>query len=230
LTTNAVGQLVDLERQQRRGDDEGQVLGPALLQPQPDRLHALDRRVDEDHGREEVQARRSHRERLVDVGDQAVLALCGARDRPAVEVADHAVEGVPQVRAVGGEDEDRDAEERQDHEVQRAIDGDEAQHDLVAQGPAAQRQRDLLAPREVLAHGRFGRGHRDPAVAAQAAMPAHPVDDARHQRFGRPQLRDIEPEQLVARQAAHEQLPAQPGDEARIDALATRRHRLPGPR
>ena len=114
-----VGQLVDLERQQRRRDEEGQVLGPAALVPQADGLDALDRGVGEDDDGEQVQLRGLQREELVDLAEQAVMGVSAAGHGAALEVGDDAVEAVAEGRPMRGEEQDREAEEPEDEEVQR---------------------------------------------------------------------------------------------------------------
>ena len=81
-----------------------------------------------------------------------------------------------------GEHEDRDRERAEHDEVQRAVDRDQPQDDLVAQRLAARRQLDLGALRRGVAGRRARRRQRQPRVAAQAAVPAHPVDLARDER------------------------------------------------
>src|SRR4051794_4487544 len=68
-------ELVDLERQERRRRDEGEVLGPALLEPEADRLGAFEQRVGADARGRQSQLRRLEREELVErVQDAVVLA------------------------------------------------------------------------------------------------------------------------------------------------------------
>ena len=119
-------ELVDLERQQRGRDEEGQVLGPAPLVPQADRLDALDRGVDEDDDREQVQLRGLQREELVDLAEQAVMGVSAAGDGAALQVGDDAVEAVAEGRAMRGEQQDREAEQPEHEEVHGPVDRDQA--------------------------------------------------------------------------------------------------------
>ena len=128
------------------------------LVPEADGLDALDGRVGEEDRAEQVQVRGRGREEPVELVQQAVVGVPLAGDRAAGEVRGHLVEGRAQLVAVGAEDEDDHAEQRQREEVQRAVDRDQAQDDPVAQRLAAQRQLDLVALARVLARGRARAG------------------------------------------------------------------------
>src|SRR5436190_3667908 len=107
-----------------------------------------------------------------------------------------------------------------------AVDGDEAQDDLVAQRLAAQREVDLVPRRWELARGRDGRIDREPRVAAQAAVPARSVDGARDKRILGGELARVDADQLVARQPADEQLVVKARPEAaRLDQVDTGKRR-----
>jgi hypothetical protein len=91
--------------------------------------------------------------------------------------------------------------------VEGAVDRDQAQHHLVAQGAPAERELDLVAVGRVLPRGRGRRLEREPAVAAQAAVPAQPRGAlAGEQRVLGTELGRVEADQLVAREAADDQL------------------------
>ena len=91
--------------------------------------------------------------------------------------------------------------------MEGAVDGDQPEDDLVAQGTATQRQLDLGPVRRVLACGLGGRGEGQPAVAAQAAVPAQARGTvAGNQRVLGTQLSRVEADELVARDAADDQL------------------------
>ena len=241
-----MGELVDLDGQQRGGDDEGQVLGPAALVPQADRLDALDRRVDEDHRGEEVKARGLQREELVDLAQQPVLAVAAAGHGAALQVGDDAVEALAEGGAMRGEEQDRDAEQPEDEEVQGAVDRDQAQDDLVAQRASAQRQLDLVAAGRVLARGRRRRrgGPASCRSAGSGTSARRPISRTTS-ASSLAHLRGIEADELVARHAADQQLPMQARDEAcgaRADSgrrsggvghapkVPARRRRAPRPR
>ena len=107
-----------------------------------------------------------------------------------------------------------------------AVDGDEAQDDLVAQRLAAQREVDLVPRRRELARGRDGRIDREPRVAAQAAVPARSVDGARDERILGGELARVDADQLVASEPADEQLVVKARPEAaRLDQVDTRTRR-----
>ena len=149
----AVGDLVDLERQQDRRREEREVLGPALHVPQADRLDSLEHAEGEQPDPDLAQRPRAQREQLVElVQDPDVAAgLDRAAGDAALQVGEDPVVGVAQAVLVTGERDHRDPEQHEDHEVKRAVDRDQAQHDLVAQRLAAQRHRDLVAFRRMLA-------------------------------------------------------------------------------
>ena len=65
-----VRQVVDLVGQAKRGDDHGEVLAPALDQPQPDALDDLDHRVRAEPDRDVAQLPGVHRESLVEQAEQ----------------------------------------------------------------------------------------------------------------------------------------------------------------
>ena len=92
--------------------------------------------------------------------------------RLAGDVGGHAQHGVAQVGAVGAEQQDRERQQREPDEVRRSVDRDQPQDDLVAQRPPAQRQLDLVARRRHVARGRLRHGKGQPAVTAQAPVPA----------------------------------------------------------
>src|SRR5207248_3868350 len=75
-------------------------------------------------------------------------------------------------------------------------------------------QHEVVERPEVVACRIGGRRERQPAVAAQAAVPADPVCLAQHERVLVPHLADVEPDQLVAAHAAGEQLVVEPGYKA----------------
>ena len=57
--------------------------------------------------------------------------------RATLQVGHDAVERVAQLLAVGAEHQDHRAQQTEDQEVERAVDRDQPQDDLVAQRPAA---------------------------------------------------------------------------------------------
>src|SRR5580704_19053748 len=72
---DALGQLVDLIRDEDDGGDEGQVFGPPAAQPQPDRLRALQDRISGDGSPSHVQVGNADREQIVQVVNDAVIAV-----------------------------------------------------------------------------------------------------------------------------------------------------------
>jgi len=209
-----VGDLVELEREQRRRGDERQVLRPALPQPQPDRLDALDDREQRHEDADPLERPVVDREQPPDLGEDPVLA----RLRPAeavLEVGDRAEDRLAQLVLVLEEGEDQDRQRGEDDEVQRAVDRDQPQHDLVAQRAPAERQLELVAAGRERPRRRRRRRQGDPAVAAQAAVPAGPVV-ARpgEDRVLRAQLRGVGPREQVPAGAARDQLPVQARDVA----------------
>jgi hypothetical protein len=124
---------------------------------------------------------------------------------------------------VSGEQQDGHAEQGEQDEVERAVDGDQAEDDLVAQRLAAKRELDLVAGGGVLAVRRRGRTEGKPAVAAQAAVPANPVLLVGDQPVLGADRARAEPDQLVPRSAAGDQLPVELGAEAlRLDDAGVR--------
>ena len=83
-----------------------------------------------------------------------MLGVAAARHGAALQVGDDLVEAVAERVAAGGEEQDQHAEEPEHDEVERAVDRDQAQHDLVAQRASAQRQLDLVAVGQVRDRGR----------------------------------------------------------------------------
>ena len=75
----AVGDLVELERQQRGGGDEREVLRPALPQPQADRLDPLDDREQRHDDADPLERPVVDREQPPDLGEDAVLRPPRAR-------------------------------------------------------------------------------------------------------------------------------------------------------
>ena len=120
--------------------------------------------------------------------------------------AEHGVELVAQVDLVPGDEEDADREPREDQEVQRPVDRDRAQDDLVAQRLAPERQLDLIAVGRMAGRRVLRRRERQPAVAAQAAMPPRPVHLAGEGCVLGPQLGRVETDERVALDPADEQL------------------------
>ena len=140
-------ELVDLERQQDRRRGEGEVFGPALRVPQTDRLDAFERAVAEQAEADSAQGPGSEREQAVElVQDPDVAAvLHRAAADAALQIGEDPVVGIPQAGLVAGERDHRDPQQYQDHEVKRTVDGDQSQHDPVAERLAAERDLDLVA-------------------------------------------------------------------------------------
>ncbi len=137
------------------------------------------------------------------------MGLSGG-DAP-LQVGHDLVEGVAQRRAVGREHQHEHSERAEHDEVKRPVDGDQAQHDLVAQGLAPERQLDLVALGREAACG-------DARVRASASqlsqrrqryqrVPA--ASCAREDRILRAQLGRVGPDELVAAQRAQQELPVQ---------------------
>ena len=81
---HAERELVDLIGHEDGGGDEGQVLGPALVQPQADHLGGLERRVGEEHAPEDPQVCRAVLEGPAEVPeDPTRLGRAGRAARPA---------------------------------------------------------------------------------------------------------------------------------------------------
>ena len=68
------GQVVDLVRQEDRGRHHGEVLAPALTQPQPDALGQLDERVEGQPDGQVGERARVERERVLDQPEQLGVA------------------------------------------------------------------------------------------------------------------------------------------------------------
>src|SRR5690349_20354194 len=115
------------------------------------------------------------------------------------------------VGLVAREQEHREGKQAEDQEEEGAVDRDRPQDDLVAQRLPAQRQLDLVERRQVLARrlAALRLAHRQPAVAAQAAVPAQSVDLAHDRCVLRPDLACIEPDQLVPVDPTRQQLPVE---------------------
>jgi hypothetical protein len=106
------------------------------------------------------------------------------------------------------EQQDERAEPAEHEEVKRAIERDQPQHELVAQRLASQRQFDLLALGRADAGGLLGASQREPAVAAQTAIPALSGGVlARKDRVLGAQLARVRADQLVPAHAADQKLP-----------------------
>ena len=97
--------LVDLQRQQDRGRDERQVLGPALGVPEPDRLDALEQPVGEQRDPNPAQRPRAQREQLVELVQDADVArgLHRTAGDPALEAGEDPVVSAAQARSLRGE-------------------------------------------------------------------------------------------------------------------------------
>ena len=138
-------------------------------------------------------------------------ALYGPSRHTALNVGYDPVEAVLEFVLVRGDEEDEYAEEGEHDEMNGSIDRDCPQDDLVAQGPAARRHRNLLKRRKMGSGRILWRWEGQPAVAAKASMPAHPVAFAYDDRVLRADLGDIGADQLVTPEAADEQLVVKPG-------------------
>ncbi len=99
--------------------------------------------------------------------------------------------------------------------MQGALDGDRAEHHLVAQRFAPEGHCDLRGVGKV-ATGRGRRGRqRQPAVAAKAAAPAQAVELARQRVVPRAELRSVGAGKHVAAKPAGDELPVDPPSRAR---------------
>ena len=167
---HALDELVDLERQEPRRRDGGEVLGPSALAPQPDRLDAFDHGVRDRGEQQDEDGVLLQVEQAVEPAVDRALAraLPGVRG----EVPDEVVGLRAELSQVRLQQEQQDRERGEEHRVKGAVDGDEAQDDRVPQHPAATRQLHLLEGRQGLAPGGLGRCGGQPHVAARA--PGHP--------------------------------------------------------
>jgi hypothetical protein len=168
------------------------------------------------------------REQVVQLVQQAVSRVRLPRHDPPLQVGHDFVEGMAQRRAIGGEQKHEHAEGEEYDEVKRPVDRDQAQHDLVAQPLAPQRQLDLRALRRERAARLLGRPQRKPAVAAQAAIPARAARVLTcEDRILRAQLGRVGAHELMTAQAAQQQLPMQTRTppSRRLRAWRVMRHR-----
>ncbi|GAB2993403.1 hypothetical protein GCM10017788_34350 [Amycolatopsis acidiphila] len=108
------------------------------------------------------------------------------------------------------EGEDADGERRQDDEVHEPVQGDEPQDIAVAQQLAAQRYVHFVRFWRILAARFLRRRERQPAVAAQAAVPAQPPLFPHHDRVFGPDPGRVPADQLVAAAGAAQQFVVQP--------------------
>src|SRR5947208_6787236 len=108
--------------------------------------------------------------------------------------------------------------------MDRSVDRDDPQDDLVAERLAAQRQLDLVARRRLVTRRLLRVGEGQPRVAAQAAVEAHAFDLPDEDGVHRTDVRRIRPDELVPADAADEQLPVETRHEA---ARTLRPGRLP---
>ena len=214
---HAIDDLINLERQQQRRRDERQVLGPPLREPQSDRLDPLEQGVREQRDPDHVQGVGAQREQLVELAEDADVAggLHGTSGDAALERRKHPLEISLGGLLVGGEDQHDDPQQRQDHEVECPVEGDQPQHDPVAQRLAAGRDLDLSALGWVPARRLHRRRERDPAVAAQAPVPAAAVVFAYEYRILVADFSGVGADQDMALPAAHDKLPADPPPDAR---------------
>ena len=113
------------------------------------------------------------------------------------------------------DEEDRRRQRTEKDEVQRAVDRDQPQDDLVPERLAPKREHDLTAVRDMPASGLRRCPQRDPAVAAKAPMPAQPIVCPCDQGILGPQLRRIGADDLMTPHAADDQLPVELRAEAR---------------
>src|SRR5205807_2093314 len=90
--------------------------------------------------------------------------------------------------------------------VERAIDRDQAQHDAVAERLPTRGHLDLVPARRMGPRRLTRRRQRQPAVAAQAAVPAEAAGIAREDGVLRPELGRVEADELVPLEPADEQL------------------------
>src|SRR5919201_415811 len=201
----ALRQLVDLERKQQRRGDERQVLRPALHEPQPDRFQTLEHGIRSRDQRNQPQRSRLQRHQPLQLMDEPVLRHMAST----AVVGDDAQEEPMQILHVSREDQQEDRQAGEHDEVQRAIDRDQTQHDLVAQRLATQRQLEFFPRRQHAARRPQRRFERHPAVAAHTAIPAQTILLEGDDRVLRPQLLDVGAEEGVAADAAHEQLPVE---------------------
>ena len=107
------------------------------------------------------------------------------------------------------EQEDRGREQGEHDEVDRAVDSDDPEHDLVAERAAAQRKVDLVPLGRLLVLRVLRRRERQPRIAAHTAVPANTVALERVHPVLRAEPRRVHPDQLMPGDAAHEQLPVE---------------------
>src|SRR5438552_10469347 len=135
---------------------------------------------------------------------------------------DDAVEPVADSNLMRREQEHGDGEHREDDEMDRAVDSDDAQHNSIPKRLSSKRELDLLARRWSLTCRRRRRRERHPRVAADAAIPADALLLARNDRILGPEPGGVGPDQLMAAYSTDEQLPVKARPEtARL--LGTRR-------
>ena len=139
-----VDELVDLERDEQDRGDERQVLRPPLGQPQPDHLGRLEHGVADDEQAGVEQVGRPDQEEVPEVAEEPGQLVRLAR--AAGERAHDLVVVVAEPAAVAEKEEDDDRQDREHDDVDRPIDGDEAQDVTVPEERAAERQLDLSRP------------------------------------------------------------------------------------
>jgi len=106
---------------------------------------------------------------------------------------------------VPSEVQDRYGERTNEQEVDHPVDGNEAQHDAVPQGPPRSGKRDVLACRR---KGRVGAdgAQGEPGVAAQAAVPAQRVVRVAANSSSSAERPSIGADELVSEEATADQL------------------------
>ncbi len=206
------GELVDLQRQQQGDLDEGEVLGPSFLSPQPDRLDSVDGRISGERGPVEVELGWRVVDEPGDLAEEAVVTRDEA-DTGLQRVQEAEVVAA-QVLLVDGEQDDAYTQSREDDEVDHPVESDQTQHVSVPERPASQWQLDLVAPRRETVRRRLGQGQRQPRVAPEAPVPPQAGRFANQQVVLQAHFGGIGADQLVAVETTADQLPAQLGAEA----------------
>ena len=175
---DALDELVDLQREESRGREHGEVLGPTPFAPQPDRFEAGDDRVDRGEEREHAERMRLH---VTEAGQQRGDDAVRARAAVAVARLLWSASSMPLAQPCTAsrfhrqrEGRERDRAERD--RVHGPVDGDDADQDRLPQRAPVPWSLDVFDVFDRRARPGCGWVGHDPVAAPEALHQPAAVD------------------------------------------------------
>lgn len=198
--------LDDLKGDEDGRSDKREVFRPPLCEPEADHLGGFQSGIDEHEDCNLVEVRGSDPEEMPQPAESAGSGSANRSASTALKIVkDHQV--IPaQRRLVACEQEDDHRQTDQDRNMDPSVDCDSPQHVAIPEGTSAEGELDLVSVRGMFAGRLVWRREWEPGVASQASVPAQASRFSGEEGVFLAQVPRVGAHQLMAVEAATNQL------------------------